>query len=141
MEFIECNKGEEIINSNVQVSGDEKKVTLQDSVETIVHIIMDLAAQKRKEESKSSSSDFAEKLSMEKEDSMELNETGEVMEEVSKEIRKFDEANKTDNDRYSWESESLKDDDDDNKTTKCSDIFVYIFYKLPSAIFSCCKRK
>ncbi|XP_023219917.1 uncharacterized protein LOC111621896 [Centruroides sculpturatus] len=101
---------------------------------------MDLAARKRKEEPKSSSSDFAEKLSMEKEDSLELTETGEVMEEVSKVIRKFDEA-KIDNDKYTWESESVKDDDDDEKTTKCSDIFVYIFYKLPSAIFSCWKRK
>ncbi|XP_023241783.1 uncharacterized protein LOC111640009 [Centruroides sculpturatus] len=102
---------------------------------------MDLAAQKRKEKPKSSSSDLDEKLEMEKEDSLELNEIGEVMEEVSKVIRKFDEEKTNDDDRYSWESESLKDDDDENKTTKCTDIFRYLFIKLPSVIFSCWKRK
>ncbi|XP_023244023.1 uncharacterized protein LOC111641996 [Centruroides sculpturatus] len=141
MDNINCEEKEEVINSNEQVSCDEKKVTLEESVETIVHIIMDLAAQKRKEVPKSSSSDFADKLSIKKEDSLELTEKGEVMEEVSKEIIKFDEEKTGDDDRYSWESESVKDDDDDKKTTKCTDIFRYLFIKLPSVIFSCWKKK
>ncbi|XP_023209903.1 uncharacterized protein LOC111612862 isoform X1 [Centruroides sculpturatus] len=138
MEVNNCDEKESVYNSKEKVSGDKKEVTLEQSVETIVHIIMDLAARKKREEAKSSSSNSAEKLEMEKEDSLDLNETGEVMEEVSKVIKEFDKT-RTSVDKYSWESESEQDDDE--KTTKCSDMFVYMFYKLPSMIFSCWKRK
>ncbi|XP_023212981.1 uncharacterized protein LOC111615772 [Centruroides sculpturatus] len=140
MDILSCDKEIEDNNPNEEVAGDQKEVAMQDSVETIVHIIMDLAARKRREEAKSSSSDFVEKLNIDQEESFELNEKGEVMEEVSKTINEFDEA-KTGDDRYSWESESMQDDGDDRKTTKCSNIFCYLFMKLPSVIFSCWKRK
>ncbi|XP_023209904.1 uncharacterized protein LOC111612862 isoform X2 [Centruroides sculpturatus] len=81
MEVNNCDEKESVYNSKEKVSGDKKEVTLEQSVETIVHIIMDLAARKKREEAKSSSSNSAEKLEMEKEDSLDLNETGEVMEE------------------------------------------------------------
>ncbi|XP_023238592.1 uncharacterized protein LOC111637347 isoform X1 [Centruroides sculpturatus] len=51
------------------------------------------------------------------------------------------EERKSINVRYSWEDKSTKEDENDRETTKCSDAFTYLFCKIPSFIFSCCRRR
>ncbi|XP_023231162.1 uncharacterized protein LOC111631193 [Centruroides sculpturatus] len=67
MSLPNCDKEIEVDNSNERVSCVSKEVTLEDSVSVIVHIILDLAARKRREEAKSSSSDSDEKLGVDPE--------------------------------------------------------------------------